>query len=220
MIEPVIEKYPHLIKDCVNVLVDTEHADRRNIKDRFWHGTAILSQYLKLWEGFYEMVSFVIIKAVHDDGTFSYEDLKKAFDILVPKKVDIVSISLGLTTRSHSKAVGGVLNMLQDKTIVFGAAPNVGDKYMNAHTFPGSHCICIGSHDAHFNRSSFSPKGQKLDFLVYGESFEVASLDAVLHKKSTYYELREGTSFAVPVAVSYTALVLQRLDVWPPGMYI
>ena len=217
VIEPVIKKHPHLIQDCVNVL--TSSNGRKAIEDRYGHGTAILSQYLKLWEDFYDMVSFVIIKAVHDNGTFSYDDLKKALDILVPKKVDIISISLGLTTRSPPKAVG-VLNMLKVKTIVFGAVPNYGDKYMNSSTFPSSESICIGSHDADFNRSNFSAKGQNLHFLVYGESFEVASLDAVLDRKSTYYQLRKGTSFAVPVAVSYAALALQRLDVWPPGMYI
>ena len=186
VIEPT-KKHPHLIQHCENVLVDTEDAGRINVEDRLGHGTAILSQYLKLWEGFQDMVSFVIIKAVRDDGTFSNEDLKKALDILVPKNVDIIRISLGVTTtRGYSKAVP-VLNMLKDKAVVVCAALHNDDKYKN--TFPGSHCICIGSHDADLNRSRFSPEGQYLDFLAYGESFEVTSLDAVLHNKLTCYQL-------------------------------
>ena len=199
---------------------DVVREDLRSVKDASpkLHGTKVFSVYCQLFEDCPEMVEFVNIKAVNNEGYMTSESLNKAIVRLLEddmKDVSIVSISSGIFEKIASgvseerKIINLELRQNMDKLklekIVVAAASNSGAWKNDSVSFPASLVISIGSTGECGERTNFTPTGQDLDFLTLGTHWKVANEGYDVENQLPHWILTFGTSFSVAVAVSYIA---------------
>ena len=120
-------------------------------------------------------------------------------------KLDVVVLSSGCA--DQIPGLHEALKALDQRgVIVVCAASNEGAIDNTAISYPARYpeTICIGSHDQHGNRSSFSPVGEDMDFLALGE--HVIGPNLVDSFTQAY-----GTSFAAPAVGGLICLILQAV---------
>ena len=120
-------------------------------------------------------------------------------------KLDVVVLSSG--SADQIPGLDEAIQALDQKgVIVVCAASNEGARDKAAIWYPARYrdTICIGSHDRHGNRSSFSPVGEDMDFLALGE--DIIGPNLVDSLTQAY-----GTSFAAPAIGGLICLILQAV---------
>ena len=189
--------------------------DSENIVDFHGHGTQILSIYNELFKACPRAVEFVIIKAVSNDGKLTISNFRQAVVRLLERDmsgVQIVSVSAGFhISPSIHCDLAQKIEELKTKKIILAAASNGGAWNADCIAFPASITMSIGSVDHRGNRNSFSPQGKELDFLTVGSDIPVAASDYSEADPESHYTVTSGTSYAVPVAVSFVVHFLIQL---------
>lgn len=130
------------------------------------------------------------------------EWLTAGFQEALNANVDIISLSGG--SAFNDPALYAVVHeALARGKIIVCAASNEGSKESFGIRYPAAYggVLCVGSHDQHGNRSSFSPTGRELDLLAPGELIQSASPDMSEVTMS-------GTSMACPFVAGLVALLL------------
>ena len=196
---------------CENVTGE----DPDNITDDHGHGTQILSIYNELFKEFTQAVQFVLIKAVGKDSRLTIENFRKAIvRLLQPDMagVHIVSVSAGFhITPGVNYDLGKKIEELKSRSIIIAAASNGGAWNTDCIAYPAKVTICIGSVDQSGNCSPFTPRGLNLHFLALGSDLPVAANRYKKNDSRTHYTVTSGTSYAVPVVVSFVVHFLIQL---------
>ena len=118
--------------------------------------------------------TLVVCKAYDRKGTrwYGVEALQHLIQAIDNEnlKLDVVVLSSGCADQIPDLHEA-IKALDQRGVIVVCAASNEGAKDKAAICYPARYreTICIGSHDRHGNRSSFSPVGEDMDFLALGE---------------------------------------------------
>jgi len=153
--------------------------------------------------------TLVVCKAYDGKGTrwYGVGALKRLIEAIDNEnlKLDVVVLSSG--GADQTPGLHEAIKALDQKdVIVVCAASNEGAIDKAAIGYPARYreTICIGSHDRHGNRSSFSPVGEDMDFLALGE--HVIGPNLVDSLTQAY-----GTSFAAPAIGGLICLILQAV---------
>lgn len=178
--------------------------DQFAAEDSNGHGTAVASLIADELVGISpNQVELFVIKVLGDDPD-SVEDawVARGIEIATAQKVDIISLSVGLTTCTDELLRTTSLALAQG-IIFVSCASNEGRKTMRNILYPSrlGGLLCIGGHDAYGKPIPLSSCGRELDFLALGEKLWVA-------ETSGGYGLDEGTSLSTPQVTALCALLL------------
>ena len=199
-------------------------SDRKSdsVEDCCGHGTAILSIFARYLDGIFDedmrSVEFILIKVIKDDGKLHLPPFESALDFLAQIEVHVICLCAGfceLSTEDESR-LSPKVSALKEKAVFICAASNLGNLTCKGIAFPAKETIAIGGSDNMGNRSSFSPKGQDLDFLAPAENILVACIynpsDPYWTQNTTMEKYVSGTSYAAPYACVVAALVLFQIS--------
>ena len=153
--------------------------------------------------------TLVIWKAIERNGSpwYGVQALWNLVNVITTTnyKLDVVVLSSGSPDQAPDLHEA-IKALYQKGVIVVCAASNEGAIDNTAIWYPARYpeTICIGSHDRHGNRSSFSPVGEDMDFLALGEHVIGPNLvDSLTQAR--------GTSFAAPAVGGLICLILQAV---------
>lgn len=138
------------------------------------------------------------LKALNGGGSGSEASIAEAI-VFGSKHCDFLCMSLGSPNRS-SKIYAAIKEAIKNKTIVFCAAGNSGEKHDIMYPAKFSETIAVGAIDKDLNRTSFTCVGDELDFLSPGQ-------DIFSCMPNGGYAMMSGTSMATPFAVGCACLL-------------
>lgn len=147
------------------------------------------------------MSKCISVKALNKRGSGTFSSLLKALDYAIKIQPDIISMSLGSTT--YSSLIHSKIKQLYDMGIpVVCAAGNSGNSGVN---YPAAlpETIAVASYNEAGNISTFSSKGQQIDWAAPGEKIYSTYLN-------NNYSILSGTSMACPFVVGIIALMLSK----------
>jgi subtilisin family serine protease len=140
------------------------------------------------------------IKALDGSGNGNNINIAKGIVFAADNKCDFITMSLG--SPSNSKDIYNAIKYAIKKgCVIFCAAGNSGETSPIMYPAKYDETIAIGSIDRNLNRSSFTCKGNELDFLSPGQ-------DIVSCVPNNSYAAMSGTSMANPFAVGCASLLL------------
>lgn len=140
------------------------------------------------------------IKALDAAGNGNNKNIAKAILFAADNGCDFITMSLGSPGNSED-IYGAIKYAINKGCIIFCAAGNHGEGSPIMYPAKYPETIAIGSIDRNLNRSSFTCKGDELDFLSPGQ-------DILSCVPDNSYALMSGTSMANPFAVGCAALLL------------
>ena len=140
------------------------------------------------------------LKAMDANGSGNPDNIARAIDFSISKKLDIITMSLGCRyeIRQIKKSIE---RAIENNILIFCAAGNSGPNEDIMYPARDKNTIAIGSIDENFNRTNFTCSGEKLDFLSPGHN-----IMSIL--PNNRYALMSGTSMSNPFAVGCAALYL------------
>ncbi len=150
------------------------------------------------------LCSLLILKALNKNGQGTEEDVAKAINYAVSKKVNIISMSLGRTEETPL-IYQAIKKAVSNNILVVCAAGNEGDSNGDTEelSYPAvySECISVGAVDYSKNIARFTNSNKSVDLVAPGVSI-----------MSTYpnnkYANLQGTSMATPHVSGALALII------------
>lgn len=140
------------------------------------------------------------IKALDAAGNGNNTIIAKAIIFAANNECDFITMSLGSPV--DSKDIYNAIKYATKKgCIIFCAAGNYGENSPIMYPAKYNETIAIGSIDRNLNRSTFTCKGEELDFLSPGQDIFSCVPD-------NNYAIMSGTSMANPFAVGCASLLL------------
>lgn len=156
----------------------------------------------------------LVIRILDEDGGGSGEDLVRAIDLAIERRVDVINLSLseqvplsaiGLT----DEAADAVVRAARAGIVVAAAAGN-NSLPLCENVTDGGRILCVGAVDRRGSRSAFSSFGAGLSLVAPGGSGAPVRGEDVL---STYYRSQyeeiAGTSQAAPHVAGVAALLVE-----------
>lgn len=140
------------------------------------------------------------IKALDAAGNGNNKDIAKGILFAADQKCDFITMSLGSPVDSPD-IYNAIKYAIKKGCIIFCAAGNYGEGSPIMYPAKYAETIAIGSIDRNLNRSSFTCKGEELDFLSPGQ-------DILSCVPDNNYAIMSGTSMANPFAVGCASLLL------------
>ncbi|KAG5925766.1 hypothetical protein E4U42_003954 [Claviceps africana] len=188
--------------------LDTEPKNR--VHDKNGHGTFIASLLLD----FAPHSELYVAKITNDEpsATIVASAIRHAVD---EWKVDIVSLSFGFpdcTIDGYKELESAIQYAYSHDVLMFAAASNSGGTQRIAFPARDQNVICIYATDTQGNRCDFSPSAEKhninLATVGYGveSAWPVSQCD--VGKNPSCLTVRNGTSFAAPIAAGIAAFLL------------
>jgi subtilisin family serine protease len=140
------------------------------------------------------------IKALNGDGSGNNRVIAEGIIYAANYGCDFITMSLG--SPNHSVDLyNSIKYAIKKGVVVFCAAGNSGQYSPIMYPARYDETIAIGSVDRNLNRSSFTCKGNELDFLAPGQ-------DILSCVPDNGYAVMSGTSMANPFAVGCASLAL------------
>lgn len=140
------------------------------------------------------------IKALDGAGNGNNYNIAKGIVFAADNKCDFITMSLGSPINS-ADIYNAIKYATKKGCIIFCAAGNSGENSPIMYPAKYPEVIAIGSIDRNLNRSSFTCKGDELDFLSPGQDIFSCVPD-------NNYAIMSGTSMANPFSVGCAALLL------------
>lgn len=142
-----------------------------------------------------------IAKALDNNGKGTPEQLKKAFEWLCSKQVNIISISAGFA-QDYPPLHDVIKQSFQNGVITVAAAGNAGKQMENVY-YPARYQEVIGvaAYDNTRTVTDFSSRGVNVAFAMPGKDIYSTYLNNSFAKAS-------GSSFACPILTGICALIL------------
>ena len=188
---------------------EDDGGDPEIVTDYLGHGTHVTgtigaSQNGQGVVGVAPLCSLLILKALNKKGQGTEEDIAKAINYAVRKKVNIISMSLG-STEETPLIHEAVKKAVESNILVVCAAGNEGDSDGDTEelSYPAvySECISVGAVDYSKNIARFTNSNKSVDLVAPGVSI-----------MSTYpnnkYANLQGTSMATPHVSGALALII------------
>ena len=140
------------------------------------------------------------IKALDGAGSGSNKDIARGIVYAADRGSNLIAMSLGSPNFSQA-LYDAIIYATKKNSIIFCAAGNAGENTTIMYPAKHKETIAIGSIDRNLNRSTFTCKGEELDFLCPGQ-------DIFSCVPNNTYAIMSGTSMANPFAVGCASLVL------------
>ena len=201
------------LKDCIVGVRNFTDEDNKNpdiVTDRVGHGTHVTGIIAANGKnGVYGVApnsKIYVLKAINSSGTGKVSWVVNAINYAIEKKVDIISMSLGMSSTSE-KLEKSVKNAIKNNILVVCAAGNEGDGNSESfeYSYPASYVdvISVGAVDKKANPAPFSNANLVIDLLAPG-------VEIVSTYPGNRYASLSGTSMATPYVTGSIAL----LKVW------
>lgn len=201
------------LKDCITGVRNFTDEDNKNpniVTDRVGHGTHVTGIIAANGKnGVYGVApncNIYVLKAINSTGRGKVSWVIKAINYAIEKKVDIISMSLGMSSTS-AELERTVRNAVNNNILVVCAAGNEGDGNSKnfEYSYPASYVdvISVGAVDKKANPASFSNANLVIDLLAPG-------VEIVSTYPGNRYASLSGTSMATPYVTGSIAL----LKVW------
>lgn len=150
------------------------------------------------------LCSLLILKALNKKGQGTEEDIAKAINYAVRKKVNIISMSLG-STEETPLIHEAIKKAVESNILVVCAAGNEGDSDGDTEelSYPAvySECISVGAVDYSKNIARFTNSNKSVDLVAPGVSIMSS------YPNNKYANL-QGTSMATPHVSGALALII------------
>ena len=201
------------LRDCIAGVRNFTDEDDKNpniVTDRVGHGTHVIGIIgANGKNGVYGVApnsNIYVLKAINSSGTGKVSWVANAINYAIEKKVDIISMSLGMSSNSE-KLEKSVKNAIRNNILVVCAAGNEGDGNSESfeYSYPASYAdvISVGAVDKKGRPASFSNANLVIDLLAPG-------VEIVSTYPGNRYASLTGTSMATPYVTGSIAL----LKVW------
>lgn len=201
------------LKDSIVGVRNFTDEDNKNpniVTDRVGHGTHVTGIIASNGKnGIYGVApncNIYVLKAINSSGTGKVSWVINAINYAIEKKVDIISMSLGMSTNSD-KLQKAINNAIKNNILIVCAAGNEGDGNSESfeYSYPASYVevISVGAVDKKANPASFSNANLVIDLLAPG-------VDIISTYPGDRYASLSGTSMAAPYVTGSLAL----LKVW------
>jgi subtilisin family serine protease len=140
-------------------------------------------------------------KVLGDNGTGGFDSIMKGIKWAIDQKVDVISMSLGTSSRPPEAVHTLIKQAIAQGIIVLAATGNENGEVC----WPAKYdeVIAVSAVDQHLNRASFSNYGIQNEISAPG-------VDIVSTYKNGTYARLSGTSMATPLVAGATALIIAR----------
>ena len=201
------------LKDCIAGVRNFTDEDNKNpdiVTDRVGHGTHVTGIIAANGKnGVYGVApnsNIYVLKVINSSGTGKVSWVVNAINYAIEKGVDIISMSLGMSSTSE-KLEKSLKNAIKNNILVVCAAGNEGDGNGESfeYSYPASYVdvISVGAVDKKANPAPFSNANLVIDLLAPG-------VEIVSTYPGNRYASLSGTSMATPYVTGSIAL----LKVW------
>ena len=199
------------LKDNIVFVRNFTDEDKKNpniVVDRVGHGTHVAGIIAangdnKTIVGVAPWANLYILKAIDKTGSGKVSWVINAINYAVEKKVDIISMSLGMPN-DDPKLEKAIKNAINNNILVVCAAGNEGDGNANdfEYSYPASYVdvISVGAVDKRGVPASFSNSNLVVDLVAPG-------VDIVSTYPNNQFAILSGTSMAAPHVTGSLALL-------------